>query len=45
MEKVEKEIINSKLNEILSDWCLDDKPDYVYLKCFNKPCLVLANVG
>ena len=38
MEKVEKEIINSKLNEILSDWCVDDKPDYVYLKCFNKPC-------
>lgn len=38
MQKIEKKIINARIDEVLKDWCLDDKPDYLYLKCFGKPC-------
>jgi hypothetical protein len=38
MQEIEKKIINARINEVLKDWCLDDKPDYLYLKCFGKPC-------
>lgn len=38
MEKIEKDIINNRLGDILKDWFLDDKPDYLYLKCYGKSC-------
>ena len=38
MQEIEKKIINNRINEVLKDWFLDDKPDYLYLKCFDKPC-------
>lgn len=37
MQEIEKKIINSRIDEVLKDWCLDDKPDYLYLKCYGKP--------
>lgn len=37
MQEIEKKLINSRINEVLKDWCLDDKPDYLYLKCYDKP--------
>ena len=40
MQEIEKNIINNRINEVLKDWCLDDKPDYLYLKCFGKPFLL-----
>lgn len=38
MDKIEKNYINKQIEEYLKDWFLDDKPDYLYLKCFNTPC-------
>ena len=38
MQEIEKKIINNRINEFLKEEFLDVRPDYLYLKCFDKPC-------